>query len=254
MSGYPINPSGDPAENDDTRPLTRFLTNLGSSRRQPGQGSFQHGPSGNGGMFSNAAGPQSFAPGPFSGAGSFSGSNSGGSSFGYDAPQQTHQMPGTGAKPAPAKPARQERQTEYGDYVKVGGNRAWRNNNPGNLKFQKGGFAERHGATGRDKDGFAIFPTEESGMAAQNALWRTKTYQGLTIDQAVERWASTSPAKEKQEYKAKLSKAAGVTQDTRISDLSDEQIAKMTAIQRVQEGYRAGQVVKKSPPQPAARK
>ena len=253
MSGYPINPSGDPAENDDMRPLTRFLTGLGSPRRQLGQGNVPRDPSGNSGMFSTATSPHSSELRPFSGAGSFSGYNSGGSSFGYGLPQQTHQMPGAGAKPASANPARQELQTDYGDYVKVGGNRAWRNNNPGNLKFQKGGFAERHGATGQDKDGFAVFPTEEAGMAAQNALWRTNTYQGLTIDQAVERWAKDSPEKDKAAYKARLSKAAGVTQDTRISDLSDEQIARMTAVQRVQEGYRAGQVVKKNQ-QPAVRK
>jgi len=253
MSGYPINPSSDPSENDDMRPLTRFLTGLGSSGRELGQGSFQHDRSGNNRMFLPAAGPQSFASSQSSGAGSFSGYSSGDPSSGFGAPQQTHQVPGPGAKPAPAKPARQELHTDYGDHVKVGGNRAWRNNNPGNLKFQKGGFAEKHGATGQDKDGFAIFPTEEAGMAAQNDLWRTPRYQGLTIDQAVERWASDSPAKEKQEYKAKLSRAAGVTQDTRISDLSDEQITRMTAVQRVQEGYRAGQVVKKNQP-PAVRK
>lgn len=45
-------------------------------------------------------------------------------------------------------------------YQHIGGSRAWRNNNEGNIK--RGDFAERHGAIGHDGS-FAIFPTVEIG-------------------------------------------------------------------------------------------
>lgn len=48
------------------------------------------------------------------------------------------------------------------------GSRSYRNNNPGNLK---GNFA---GATGTDKDGFAVFPSEAVGMAALESDLRAK--------------------------------------------------------------------------------
>lgn len=41
--------------------------------------------------------------------------------------------------------------------VMSGGTRAWRNNNPGNLR--EGPFSQSQGSIGRDNDGFAIFLT-----------------------------------------------------------------------------------------------
>ena len=49
-----------------------------------------------------------------------------------------------------------------------------RNNNPGNLKF-----AGQAGAVGQDKDGFAIFSSMDAGVAAQQALLKSKYDQGL---------------------------------------------------------------------------
>nr|DAJ30625.1 MAG TPA: virion protein [Caudoviricetes sp.] len=54
-----------------------------------------------------------------------------------------------------------------GSFRKVGGSRSWRNNNPGNMEY--GAFAKAHGAIGTDGR-FAIFPTEEAGRLAKEAL------------------------------------------------------------------------------------
>lgn len=54
-----------------------------------------------------------------------------------------------------------------GNFRKVGGSRSWRNNNPGNMEY--GTFAKSHGAIGTDGR-FAIFPTEEAGRRAKEAL------------------------------------------------------------------------------------
>ena len=57
--------------------------------------------------------------------------------------------------------------TAHGSFQKVGGSRAWRNNNEGNLEY--GTFAKAHGAIGTDGR-FAIFPDEETGRRAKEAL------------------------------------------------------------------------------------
>lgn len=62
----------------------------------------------------------------------------------------------------------------------AGGSRGDRNNNPGNIK--DGPFARAHGATGSDGT-FAVFPDRATGAAAQEALVRGKSYQGLTLDE-----------------------------------------------------------------------
>lgn len=54
-----------------------------------------------------------------------------------------------------------------GSFRKMGGSRSWRNNNPGNMEY--GTFAKSHGAIGTDGR-FAIFPTEEAGRRAKEAL------------------------------------------------------------------------------------
>ncbi len=49
------------------------------------------------------------------------------------------------------------------------GSRAWRNNNPGNIRYTP--FAKRHGAIGK-AGGFAVFPDYNTGRAALSALLR----------------------------------------------------------------------------------
>lgn len=64
----------------------------------------------------------------------------------------------------------------------VGGNRTWRNQNPGNLGA--GPWANRHGAIGK-AGGFAVFPDYESGRAAIFDWWMTPDHRALSIWDAV---------------------------------------------------------------------
>lgn len=66
-----------------------------------------------------------------------------------------------------------------------GGTRGDRNRNPGNIKY--GDFARKHGATGADDKGFAIFPTLEAGKNAADILLQEK-YSGLTLSQIQSKW------------------------------------------------------------------
>jgi hypothetical protein len=72
------------------------------------------------------------------------------------------------------------------------GTRADRNNNPGNIKY--GEFAKAQGATGADREGFAIFPDRETGYkAAENLL---------------KEWANGDPG-----WAANISKSTGIPLD-----------------------------------------
>jgi hypothetical protein len=59
--------------------------------------------------------------------------------------------------------------------------------------MKDGAFARSHGATGND-GGFAVFPDWATGSAAQEALVRGSSYQGLTLDQFAQKYAEGSSA------------------------------------------------------------
>jgi hypothetical protein len=65
------------------------------------------------------------------------------------------------------------------------GSRSYRNNNPGNLKFDG-----QAGATGADKDGFAIFPSESLGMAAleRDLTAKVRKYPNYSLLQIMTRY------------------------------------------------------------------
>jgi hypothetical protein len=66
------------------------------------------------------------------------------------------------------------------------GTRPNRNSNPGDIEY--GPFAQAHGATHGDPR-FAVFPDAATGFAAMAALFRSHGYSGLTVEQALNRWA-----------------------------------------------------------------
>jgi hypothetical protein len=73
----------------------------------------------------------------------------------------------------------------------VGGTRGNRNNNRGNMKM--GPLARAFGATHADDRGFAVFPDQASGDAAQHALLQSNKYQGLSLNQFAKKYAEGSP-------------------------------------------------------------
>jgi hypothetical protein len=119
------------------------------------------------------------------------------------------------------------------------GTRNWRNNNPGNIEF--GDFARRYGAIGTDGR-FAIFPSYEVGKRAKEALlFEGRNYSGLTIAQAITRYAPPSE-NDTAMYIRVAAAAAGVSPGTRMQSLNSEQRrALLSAMERV-EGFRVGSV------------
>ncbi|MBY6239793.1 hypothetical protein [Methylosinus sp. Sm6] len=117
-----------------------------------------------------------------------------------------------------------------------GSSRSWRNNNPGNLRH--GAFAAAHGATGADEKGFAVFPDEATGRAAQRSLlFDSPQYAGLSIREALGKYA---PASENDTgaYVRRVTQGLGVGPEARLADLAPEQREHMLDIMREHEGWR----------------
>lgn len=126
------------------------------------------------------------------------------------------------------------------------GSRNWRNNNPGNIEF--GDFAQSHGAVGTDGR-FAVFPTYEAGRAAKQALLFTSPgYAGMTIEQAIGRYAPASDGNDTPRYISTVSGAIGVPANTPMSQLSEAQQASMLNAMEAVEGWKPGQVLQGGQP------
>jgi len=121
------------------------------------------------------------------------------------------------------------------------GTHAFRDNNPGNIRA--GAFADANGAVGTDS-GFAIFPSSGAGFQAMNRLLSSSSYQSLTVDQAINRYAPPSE-NDTATYQATIRTAVGVGGNTRMSALNPEQRGQMSqAIARHEGFYVQGTVEK----------
>jgi hypothetical protein len=123
--------------------------------------------------------------------------------------------------------------------IKQGGTRAWRNNNPGNIRA--GRFANRHGAIG-EAGGFAVFPDEATGRRAIDALLRTESYQELTVGGAIARYAPPNE-NDTGQYVRNSEQFTGISASKPMSQLTPEERARVVdAIQRI-EGWQEGRTV-----------
>jgi hypothetical protein len=121
-------------------------------------------------------------------------------------------------------------------YTQTGGTPAWRNNNPGNLVYNS--YTASLGAIGQNGN-FAVFPDVATGQAALTSLLTGSTYQNLTVDQAIARYA---PAFQNQtaNYQTFVTTQLGASGSTSMSSLSPTQISTMAGAIQQQEGYVAG--------------
>src|SRR5690348_15064897 len=94
----------------------------------------------------------------------------------------------------------------------VVGDRATRNNNPGNI--EAGAYADSQGAIGTDGR-FAVFGSRMTGTRAQAGLVFGKNYANLSLRQAIEKYAP-SFENNSAAYAAAVAAAAGVSLDTKM--------------------------------------
>lgn len=118
-------------------------------------------------------------------------------------------------------------------WVREGGTRSWRNNNPGNLRATP--FTRRVGAIG-SAGGFAVFPDYQTGRNALATLLRGRTYRDLTISQMVSRYTAT----DQEAYRQCLRRYTHLDLNRRIRELPEAEFQRLLdAIQRC-EGWREG--------------
>lgn len=125
-----------------------------------------------------------------------------------------------------------------GKIYRVTGDRNWRNNNPGNLEYSP--LTKSYGAIGSDGR-FAIFPNLTVGEnARQQLLFDSKGYEGLTLAQAISKYAPESDGNNTAQYIQTLANGLGVSPNTPMSSLTPDQKAKFSTIQRGIEGFHQG--------------
>ena len=120
--------------------------------------------------------------------------------------------------------------------LRSGGSRAWRNNNPGNMRYTA--LSRRHGAIG-SAGGFAVFPDKASGVAALSALLHGQSYINLSIYAAINKYA---PATENdtESYHKQIAKLTGLDADNKLSELNDVEFQSVINAIQVIEGYSVG--------------
>ena len=127
-------------------------------------------------------------------------------------------------------------------YKYTGGNRAWRNNNPGCIRMSE--FARKNGAIG-SAGNFAVFPDETVGFNAIKSLLRTERYNAKTLGDAISTWAPAADGNNVASYRTKMSRLTGLSLDRRMNTLSDGELTRVAdAIATIEGFYKPGQKVK----------
>lgn len=121
-----------------------------------------------------------------------------------------------------------------------GGTRAWRNSNPGNLRYSE--KIRQCGAIGQ-AGGFAVFPDEATGLQALEKLLLSDSYKNLTIADAIYKYA---PPHENNTngYKSYIKRVTGLNLDKKITALTPQEFKKVIEAIRVIEGWKTGQEIK----------
>ena len=119
---------------------------------------------------------------------------------------------------------------------RIGGTIAWRNNNPGCIRYSK--RVVDMGAIGY-ANGFAIFPNEETGMRAIKSLLLSDAYRDLNISNAITKYA---PPHENNtaHYINSVCHIVGVSHNTKLCELTDEQMTHVVYAIRTLEGWIPG--------------
>jgi hypothetical protein len=117
-----------------------------------------------------------------------------------------------------------------------GGSMAWRDNNPGNLIYNS--YTASLGAIGSN-NGFAVFPDAATGTAALTSLLNGSTYQSLSVNAAIAKYAPPSE-NNTTAYQASVMVALGVSGSTPLSSFSQSQMQTLQSAIQQQEGYVSG--------------
>lgn len=120
--------------------------------------------------------------------------------------------------------------------VRKGGSRAWRNNNPGNIR--PGYLQGEIGKAG----GFAIFSSEAAGQSGIVENLGRPQYAGSTVFEAVSTWAPRRNGNNTAAYQADVQRLTGIDGSTQLSTLNQDQLQSVANAIRTEEGWIPGKV------------
>ncbi len=93
------------------------------------------------------------------------------------------------------------------------GSKSFRNNNPGNLRYA----TPILGATSVDASGFLVFPDYSTGYAALQHQVTLDASRGLSIADAIAKYAPASDGNDPASYAAKIAAASGLSVTDQLS-------------------------------------
>jgi hypothetical protein len=110
------------------------------------------------------------------------------------------------------------------------------------LRYTK--WTKEQGAIGSDDSGFAIFPDEETGKAAQQKLLFSgeTIYKSDTIESAINKYAPQNE-NNTQAYIEHITKATGLSPNTPLSSLTSDQQESMLDVMKQHEGWSVGREI-----------
>jgi uncharacterized membrane protein YgcG len=129
-----------------------------------------------------------------------------------------------------------DRYVVYDGGLNVGGDRNWRNNNPGNIEY--GQFAKDNGAIGSDGR-FAIFPDAETGREALTSLMEGR-YGESSIGEMMQAYAPSNE-NDTDHYIDFIEQQTGLSRDDVVGDLSEEELGALADAINTMEGGHEGE-------------
>jgi hypothetical protein len=108
------------------------------------------------------------------------------------------------------------------DYEGQPGDLNYRNNNPGNCRFNHGGYLPKYGKVVEDSRGFAIFPSYNQGwLYLQNMLlnWAKTSKANYTILQLMKEYAPTADNNDPVAYSNNITSRMGLSANTKLKEL-----------------------------------
>lgn len=108
-------------------------------------------------------------------------------------------------------------------------------NNPGNMKYKKGGFGMRHGGIGSALS-MVVFPTETVGRDALIARLKSPEFRVLTIEEFPSVWDKDNETN----YRKFLLKETGLSSEQRIENLTNQEFESFRKAVEKMEGWKEG--------------
>jgi hypothetical protein len=126
--------------------------------------------------------------------------------------------------------------------IYIGGQRNWRNNNPGNIGYGNGILVKRLGAIGK-AGGFAVFPSYEIGRTAIFGVLKQDSFQNRTVSKAIEVWAPTEDNNDTELYKKHVQLWTSIDLKRQIKSLTEEELEKLVWAIEKKEGGKPGKII-----------